>query len=43
MAGRLGQITVRVTGDAGHKPGETVGLAFDTDSTRFFDKDGQAI
>jgi len=41
--GPLGQITVRVTGDAGHKPGETVGLVFDADSTRFFDSDGLAI
>ncbi|MCL4108816.1 UNVERIFIED_CONTAM: hypothetical protein GTU68_049157 [Idotea baltica] len=41
--GALGQITVRVIGDADVKPGARVGLNFSAPDTHFFDQDGQAI
>ncbi len=41
--GVLGQITVRVIGDAALKPGEKVGLSFLAAETHFFDADGLAV
>jgi multiple sugar transport system ATP-binding protein len=41
--GPLGQITVRVIGDADLKPGSRVGLNFSAADTHFFDQNGQAI
>ena len=43
QANGLGQITIRVAGDAGVKPGEAVGLSFDERQMSFFDTDGQSI
>ncbi|WP_319529998.1 ABC transporter ATP-binding protein [uncultured Cohaesibacter sp.] len=41
--GGLGQIGVRLGGDAEVKPGDRVGLIFDPARLHFFDKDGQAL
>jgi len=41
--GELGQVTVRVLGDGGHAPGDTVGLGFATEALHFFDVDGLAV
>jgi len=39
----LGQVTVRVIGDAGHAPGDHIGLSFAPDMQHFFDVDGLAV
>ncbi len=41
--GPLGQITVRVGGNTERRVGETIGLSFEPQETRFFDEDGLAI
>ena len=41
--GALGQITVRLSGDADLKPGAPVGLDFDAGQTHFFDAEGLAV
>jgi multiple sugar transport system ATP-binding protein len=41
-AGPLGQIVARITGDVAVRPGERVGLTFDT-TPHFFDADGLAV
>ncbi len=42
-AGALGQITIRTTGEAGLRPGQRIGLAFDAERTHFFDAAGLAV
>ncbi|MGV6811009.1 MAG: ABC transporter ATP-binding protein [Brevirhabdus sp.] len=41
--GELGQVTVRVLGDASHAPGDAVGLSFAPDALHFFDAEGLAV
>ncbi|APX12196.1 ABC transporter ATP-binding protein [Tateyamaria omphalii] len=41
--GAAGQINVRISGDAGVKVGDAVGLSFDAARTHFFDADGNTI
>ncbi|MEX0365783.1 MAG: TOBE domain-containing protein, partial [Ruegeria sp.] len=41
--GQVGQITVRISGDADLTVGDVVGLALDAARTHFFDADGNAI
>ena len=41
--GPLGQITVRVTGGTGVRPGDPVGIAFERDWITYFSADGLAI
>ncbi|RYH10128.1 ABC transporter ATP-binding protein [Tropicimonas sp. IMCC6043] len=42
-AGPLGQVTVRVSSEIGHQPGERVGLVFDPKWQLFFSADGLAV
>jgi len=39
----LGQITMRTSGDASFKPGETIGLSFTESKLHYFDAGGQAV
>jgi len=41
--GQLGQVTVRVLGDDGHAPGDTIGLTFAPDALHFFDAEGLVV
>jgi len=42
-AGPLGQLTVRVTGETDHKPGDRIGLTFEAGRESFFDAGGKAL
>ena len=41
--GGLGALTVRVAGDGGFAPGESVGLAFEAQECHFFDRSGRRL
>jgi len=40
---RLGQLSVRLAGESGLRPGDVVGLAFDPEHTLFFDDRGYSV
>ena len=42
-AGPLGQLSVRLAGETGLRPGDIVGLAFDPEHTLFFDDRGYCV
>lgn len=42
-AGSLGQLSVRLAGESGLRPGDIVGLAFDPEHTLFFDDRGYCV